>query len=87
MSVFRINNDARRVYHVPLDFQCIYGCSDEGGEYRDGEERREWILRRLLYADDLVLCAESEEDLRAIVGRFVEVYRRRGLKVNVGRVG
>ena len=86
MSVFRINNDAKRVYHVPLDFQCIYGCSDEG-EYRDGEERREWILRRLLYADDLVLCAESEEDLRAIVGRFVEVYRRRGLKVNVVRVG
>ena len=36
----------------------------------------------LLYADDLVLCGESEEDLTAMVGSFVEVCRRRGLKVN-----
>ena len=35
-----------------------------------------------LYADDLTLCAESEEDQRAMVGRFAEVCRRRGLKVN-----
>ena len=39
----------------------------------------------LLYADDLVLCGESEEDLRAIVGRFTEVCRRRGLKDNAGK--
>ena len=38
-----------------------------------------------MYADDLVLCSESGEDLRAIVGRFVEVCRRRGLKVNAGK--
>ena len=38
-----------------------------------------------LYADDLVLCGKSEEDLRAMVGRFAEVYRRRGLKVNAGK--
>ena len=31
-----------------------------------------------------VLCGESEEDLRVMVGRFVEVCRRRGLKVNTG---
>ena len=31
----------------------------------------------LLYADDLVLYGESEEDLRATVGRFIEVCRRR----------
>ena len=37
-----------------------------------------------LYADDLVLCGESEEDLRVMVGRFAEVCRR-GLKVNAGR--
>ena len=36
----------------------------------------------LLYANDLVLCGESEEDLRAMVGQFVEVCRIRGLKVN-----
>ena len=39
----------------------------------------------LLYADDLVLCGESQEDLRTMVGRFVEVCRRRGVKVNAGK--
>ena len=39
----------------------------------------------LLYADDLVLCGELEEDLRTMGGRFVEVFRRRGLKVNAGK--
>ena len=39
----------------------------------------------LLYADDLVLCGESEEDLKAIVGRFVEVCRIRGLKINASK--
>ena len=27
---FRIDNGVRRVYHVPLAFQCIYECSDQG---------------------------------------------------------
>ena len=36
----------------------------------------------LLCADDLVFCGESEENLRALVGHFAEVCRRRGLKVN-----
>ena len=35
-----------------------------------------------MYADDLVLCGESEENQRMMVGWFAEVYRRRGLKVN-----
>ena len=43
-------------------------------------------VRRLgkehMHADDLVLCSESEEDLRAMVGQFVEMCRRRDLKVN-----
>ena len=39
----------------------------------------------LLYADDLVLCGESEGDLKVMVGRFVEVCRRRGLNVNAGK--
>ena len=43
----------------------------------------EWRLPGLLYADDLVLCVESEEDLR-VMGWFTEVCRRRGLKVNAG---
>ena len=45
----------------------------------------EWRLPGLLYADYLVLCGESEEDLRAMVGRFAEVCRRKGLKVNAGK--
>ena len=52
---------------------------DENG---DGEEGREWRLTVLLYADDLVLCGELEEDLRARVGLIV-VSRKRGLQVNV----
>ena len=56
-----------------MAFQRIYGYSDEGGENGDGEEGREWRLPDLLCADDLVLCGESEEDLRAVVGHFVEV--------------
>ena len=46
------------MYHIPLAFQCIYGCSDEKGVNGDGEEGREWILPDHLYADDLVLCGE-----------------------------
>ena len=32
------------------------------------EDGREWRLPSLLYADDLVLCGELEEDLRVMVG-------------------
>ena len=39
----------------------------------------------LSYADDLVLCGESEENLRAMVECFVEVCRRKSLKVNAGK--
>ena len=73
------------MYHVPLPLQCIYGCSDERGENRDREKGREWRLPGLLNAYDLVLCGESEEDLRAMVRCFVELYSRRGLKVNAGK--
>ena len=49
------------------------------------EEGREWRLPGLLYADDWVLCGESEKDLWVMVGLFAEVCRRRGLKVNAGK--
>ena len=39
----------------------------------------------LLHAGDFVLCGESEEDLKAIMGRFVELCKRRGLKINAGK--
>ena len=35
-----------------------------------------------LYADDLVLRGELEEDLLMMEGSFVEVCKRKGLKVN-----
>ena len=31
------------------------------------------------------MCGESEEDLGEMVGCFIEVCRRRGLKVNAGK--
>ena len=65
--------------------KCIYGCSNEGGKNENGKEGRELGLPGLLNADDLVLCGESEKDLRAVVGRFIEVCRRIGLKVNAGK--
>ena len=39
----------------------------------------------LFHAGDLVLCGEPEETLRAMVGRFAKVCRRRGLKVNASK--
>ena len=33
----------------------------------------------------LVLCSESEEDLKEMLRCFVEVCRRSGLKVNAGK--
>ena len=69
-----------------MAFQCIYGHSDEGGENGDEEEEgREWRFFGILYADNLVLCGELKEDLKAMVGDFAEVCRRRGLKVNAGK--
>ena len=51
----------------------VYGRSDGEGENEDG-----------MYADELILCGESEEGLRAMVRRFVAVSRR-GLKVNADK--
>ena len=38
-----------------------------------------------MYIDDLVLWCELEEQLKVIVGRFVKVCRKRGLKVNADK--
>ena len=67
------------MYHVPLTL-CIYG-----GENGDEEEVRERRLPGFLYADDLVLCGKSKEDLRAMVGHFVEVCKVNPGKKMVGR--
>ena len=54
-------------------------------EISEGGKRGEILQRGLLYVDDLVMCDESEEDLRAMVECFVEV-RRRGLRINKGKI-
>ena len=58
------------------------GMGRRGERFQEGRERR---LPDLLNADDLVLCGESEKDLREMVGCFDKVCRRRGLKVNAGK--
>ena len=50
----------------------------------NGEDGREWMLPGILYADDLVLCGELEEEIWAVVICFVEVCRR-GLKINADK--
>ena len=45
------------------------------------EDGRECRLPSILYVNDLVLCGESEEDLRVMVGQFAEACKRRGLQV------
>ena len=50
------------MYHIPLVVQRKGVSFLEGG--------REWRFPGLLYADDLVLCSESEKDLRVMVERF-----------------
>ena len=55
------------MYHVSFAFRCIYGYSDEKSENEDGKEGREGRLLGILHADDLVLCGESEKDLRAML--------------------
>ena len=78
------------MYHVPL---AVHVYMDGVMEVKMGmgrrgvkflENGREWRLPGLLYADDLVLCGESEEDLRSMVGWFA-VCRMRGLKINADK--
>src|SRR5678816_2479870 len=78
--------------YVSFVIQFAYGWGYErirGGVAEEGvrlmKNRREWKVPCLLYADDLVLCGESEESLRGLVERFGRVCKRRGLKVNVDK--
>ena len=69
------------VYMDAVMNEVKMGMRKRGVRYQ--EEGREWILPGLLYADDLVLCGESEKDLKAMVEFFGEMCRKRDLKVNV----
>ena len=56
------------MHHVPLAFQQVCGCSNETNEKGDG-----MMEVRFLYADDLVLYIKLKENLKVMVGHFVEV--------------
>ena len=92
-ELFRIDSGVRQGSIMSTWLFTVYmGAVMKGVEMVMGrrgvrflEEWRECRLPGLLYADDLALCGESEDDLGAMVGRFVEVCRRRGLKVNAGK--
>ena len=81
------------MYHVPFAHLYIEAMMKEVNMgvgkrvVRFQEKERVWRLPGLLYVDDMVLCGELEEDLRMMVGYFVEVCERRGLKVNAGKQG
>ena len=46
--------------------------------YRERERERDWRLAVLLYADDPILRGEPEEDVRVIIGCFIEVRKEGG---------
>ena len=48
---------------------------------RDGK----WLVNTILFADDTVLIAKSENELQRLVNVFDNVCRRRKLKVNVSK--
>ena len=71
------------LFNVYMDEVMKIGMGRRGVRFlEDGGELR---LPALLYANDIILCGESEEDLRVMVGRFAEMCRRRGLKVNASK--
>ena len=84
---FRIDNGVRQGWTMSSCFSVMkemkMGMGSRGVKFM--EEGREWRLHGLLCVYDLVLCGESEEDLRRMVGRLVKVCRRRGLKINAGK--
>ena len=83
---FRIDSGVRQgCIMSPCLFNVHMDAAIKEGENWDGKEGIKLKLPGLLYLDDLVLCGETEEDLRAMLGRFVVLCRRRGLKVNVGK--
>ena len=63
-----------------MAFQCIYVCSNEGCENQDTEEGNE-IYGGGKSGHDLIVCVESEEDPREMVGRFVQDCRS-DMKIN-----
>ena len=79
------------MYDVPLALQCVYVCSDERGEYGDGEGGNENSGGgesgdcQTSCMQMTRLCGEPDEDLKVMVESFVEISMKRGLKVNADK--
>ena len=63
-----------------ISTQSTTFCSCDGSSDSRGKEGLPW---ELLYADDLVLVAQSKEELREKVLRWKECMDLKGLKVNI----
>ena len=50
-----------------------------------GDDDHAWELNQLLFADDTVFVADSEEKLQRLVTEFGRVCERRKLRINVGK--
>ena len=50
------------------------------------KKRREWRLPGFLNGDALVFCGESKEDMKVMVGHFVEACGRRVPKINADKI-
>ena len=55
-----------------------------GSKLVDGNDN-EWELNQLVFADDIVVVADSERKLCQLVAEFGRVCERRKLRVNVGK--
>ena len=42
-------------------------------------------METFLYADNLVLCSESEKGLRVVIGSFIVVCKRKGVRTNADK--
>ncbi|KAK7073922.1 hypothetical protein SK128_008435 [Halocaridina rubra] len=49
------------------------------------EDGRLWKLNQLLFTDDTILVADTENDLNHLVTKFINVWERKKLQVNIGK--
>src|SRR6201990_1082731 len=69
------------LFNVLMD-GVVRGMDREGKGIRLRSGEGEWEVSVLLFADDAVLVAESEEKLRMLVKEFVRECASKGLRVN-----
>ena len=70
------------MHHVPLDFQCLNGCSDERGEDRDEKEGREWLLHTML-GWSAEVCRTKGLKINAGKSKMKEINGEEGLECEV----